>query len=127
MRLDQAEQLLASSLTVAEWCRLNKVAESTMYLWLKRLREQKGSNAGRKGWIEVDRAASRERVALAKRSDDDSVRIQAASPSAAITVDVAEHTTLPSIRVSANGIGIEVPHGACESDITAVMRAAMTL
>jgi len=117
MRLEQAEQLMESSLTVAEWCRLNKVAESTMYHWMKVLREQNGGTppVNRINWIEVDRDVAKGKVALAVRNGPAAGRAE------------GEPREFPPIRASANGVDIEVPHGASDDDIAAVMRAAMSL
>ena len=34
------ERCLAADTTVREWCRLNKVAESSLYSWMARFREE---------------------------------------------------------------------------------------
>ena len=55
-RFAQAEQVMASSLSVKEWCKLNHVAESTIYYWLKVYREEAGElQTARNDWIEVSR------------------------------------------------------------------------
>ena len=39
-RLAQAEECLASGMTVRDWCAANGVPEATMYVWVRRLREE---------------------------------------------------------------------------------------
>ena len=40
-RLAQAEECLASGMTVRDWCAANGVPEATMYVWVRRLREER--------------------------------------------------------------------------------------
>ena len=42
-RLAQAEECLASGLTVKEWCAANGVPAPTMYLWARRLCEERSA------------------------------------------------------------------------------------
>lgn len=42
-RLAQAGECLASGLTVKEWCAANGVPAPTMYLWVRRLREERSA------------------------------------------------------------------------------------
>ena len=42
-RLAQAEECLASGMTVREWCAANGVPAPTMYAWIRRLREEGGA------------------------------------------------------------------------------------
>ena len=39
-RLAQAEECLASGMTVRDWCAANGVPAPTMYAWIRRLREE---------------------------------------------------------------------------------------
>lgn len=107
-RLEQAEQLLASSLSVREWCKLNHVAESTMYAWLKVYREQAGeTHTARNDWIEVSRTEAKQATTLAVFS--------------------AVKTTHASMRVIMNRACVEIAPGTCEADITQVLRAVTAL
>ena len=54
MRFEQVERMLNLNITVAEWCRLNKVAESTMYYWFKVHRESRDDNGKRNDRIEIE-------------------------------------------------------------------------
>ena len=40
MRREQVERCLAADMTVREWCRINHVADSTMYRWMSRFRRE---------------------------------------------------------------------------------------
>ncbi len=40
-RLAQAEECLASGMTVKDWCAANGVPAATMYVWVRRLREER--------------------------------------------------------------------------------------
>lgn len=122
MRLAQAEQLVASSLSVREWCKLNHVAESTMYAWLKVYREQAGeTHTARNGWIEVSRAEAKRATALAVCDNT------AAEKPTLKSEPPSEKTALASIRVIINGACIEVAPGICEADIAEVLRAVAAL
>ncbi len=65
MRFEQVERMLNSDVSFAEWCRLNKVAKSTMYYWLKIFRDSNGVDSKHKGWIELDRKEIKKAKALA--------------------------------------------------------------
>ena len=108
MRRQQIEQFLASDTGVMEWTKLNRMSTSTFYLWLHRFQDEDPETFGRRepkggGWIELSRAELRDSV-------------PAPTP---------DHR--PAIRISVNGAGVEVPAGAAEADIAAVLRAVASL
>lgn len=122
MRLAQAEQLIASSLSVREWCKLNHVAESTMYAWLKVYREQAGeTRTARNDWIELSRVETKQATALAVCDG--------------ATTDKPNSQLKPSptkdpqtfMRIIINGACIEVAPGTCETDVAEVLRAVVAL
>lgn len=124
MRLEQAEQVMASSLSVREWCELNHVAESTMYYWLKIYREQAGrKQTARNDWIEVSRTRAREATALALRDGE--------SADATTVPNCDESAFVPSsatpMRIMIDGVGIEVTPGTRKDDIVQVLRAVKSL
>lgn len=130
MRFEQVERLLASSLTTRDWCRANKIAESTMYVWLRRYRDQSGEDdTKRNGWIEVDRKAARDKTALAINKSATEADFLPAEPANHLSVSCQDvHSQkFPSIHMCVKGIGIEVPHGVCETDLATVLKAAMSL
>ena len=65
---EQIERWLAADgMGVVEWCRLNRMATSSFYLWLNRFREEEPEVFGgrpAKGWIEVSKHAKKDSVAL---------------------------------------------------------------
>ena len=133
MRFEQVERLLASSLTTRDWCRANKVAESTMYVWLRRYREQVGEDdSKRNGWIEVDRKTIHSKTALAISEPVAETDFLPAEPAdlcsdLIVSCQDAQSQQFPSIRLHINGISVEVPHGVCGTDLAAVLKAAMSL
>ena len=133
MRRQQIEQFLASDMGVMEWTKLNRMSTSTFYLWLHRFQDEDPETFGRRepkggGWIELSRAELRDSVALAKAGDPAPAApvVAAAAP---IPAPAPDHRPVigPAIRISVNGAGVEVPAGAAEADIAAVLRAVASL
>lgn len=129
MRRQQTEQFLASDMGVMEWTKLNRMSTSTFYLWLHRFQDEDPETFGRRepkggGWIELSRAELRDSVALAK-ADDPAPAAPVVAAAAPIPAPTPDHR--PAIRISVNGAGVEVPAGAAEADITAVLRAVASL
>lgn len=129
MRRQQIEQFLASDMGVMEWTKLNRMSTSTFYLWLHRFQDEDPETFGRRepkggGWIELSRAELRDSVALAK-ADDPAPAAPVVAAAAPIPAPTPDHR--PAIHISVNGAGVEVPAGAAEADITAVLRAVASL
>ena len=133
MRRQQIEQFLASDMGVMEWTKLNRMSTSTFYLWLHRFQDEDPETFGRSEskdgeWIELSRAELRGSVALAKAGGPAPIAPAAAAgaPEPA-PAPVQRHALGPAIRISLNGAGVEVPAGAAEADIAAVLRAVASL
>ena len=129
VRRQQIEQFLASDMGVMEWTKLNRMSMSTFYLWLHRFQDEDPETFGRRepkggGWIELSRAELRDSVALAK-ADDPAPAAPVVAAAAPIPAPTPDHR--PAIRISVNGAGVEVPAGAAEADIAAVLRAVASL
>lgn len=129
MRRQQIEQFLASDMGVMEWTKLNRMSTSTFYLWLHRFQDEDPETFGRRepkggGWIELSRAELRDSVALAK-ADDAAPAAPVVAAAAPIPAPTPDHRL--AIRISVNGAGVEVPAGAAEADIAAVLRAVASL
>ena len=129
MRRQQIEQFLASDTGVMEWTKLNRMSTSTFYLWLHRFQDEDPETFGRRepkggGGIELSRAELRDSVALAK-ADDPAPAAPVVAAAAPIPAPTPDHR--PAIRISVNGAGVEVPAGAAEADIAAVLRAVASL
>ena len=96
-RLAQAEECLASGMTVRDWCAANGVPEATMYVWVRRLREER-ARALVPAFVEVS-----------------------AEPTAGSAVQAVPFVA----RVG--GVEVLVHAGADERDVRAVMRASSSL
>ena len=96
-RLAQAEECLASGMTVRDWCAANGVPEATMYVWVRRLREERAC-ALAPAFVEVS-----------------------AEPAAGPAAQTAP------IVARVGGVEVLVPAGADERDVRTVMRAAASL
>jgi transposase-like protein len=140
MRYRQVEQLLASNLTITEWCRLNNVAKSTLYKWLKRYRAENLDKAYDSGkWIEVTRQTKRESTALATvASMQDTIVSTANIPTSTNTPQANSFATsstplqvtpspLHEITVDIAGIKVAIPQGADSSHIKSVLSAVVSL
>ena len=69
LRRSQVERFLSTTMTMTDWCKLNHVAPSTMYMWMSRFREQEpGMFVGQRAsdWIELSREAVSAKTAPAK-------------------------------------------------------------
>lgn len=112
-RRQQVEQYLSSGMSVAQWCRLNKISKTTFYKWVDRFKREDpdlfaDSAAQSTGdWIELSRAGLRDSVALAKLPD----ATDGAAPPAA-------PCGCAPIRVTVNGIAVEIAAGAAACDIS---------
>jgi transposase-like protein len=98
-RLAQAEECLASGMTVKDWCAANEVPAATMYVWLRRLREEREC-ALAPAFVELG----------GDRAERDGAPVACAP-----------------VVVRVGGAEILVPAGACEREVSMVMRAAASL
>ncbi|MDO4798835.1 MAG: hypothetical protein Q4A01_12550 [Coriobacteriales bacterium] len=98
-RLAQAEECLASGMTVKDWCAANGVPTATMYVWLRRLREEREC-ALAPAFVELGHGR--------------------------VGRDAAPVACAPVV-VRVGGAEILVPAGACEREVSMVMRAAASL
>lgn len=124
------ERCLASGMSVKEWCRLNKVAESSLYSWMARFREEEPDRFPRRsseasGWIKVTRGGIADAKAI----------VPAAPAAGSAEAPVTTAPTAPSsvaagaapIRALVGRVELAIPAGAAQADIAAAMRAAATL
>lgn len=120
MRREQIERYLASDITVAEWCKLNKMAESTFYKWMAYFREHEPDVVGvpnTSKWIEL----SRNNLSASKAITP--VCTTPIAP-ASMCFDATQHTC---ITARINGVEVSIPSGIPETDIAAVMRVVTSL
>ena len=125
MRREQVERCLATTMTIRDWCALNKVPTSTMYAWMARFRKEepdlfKRPNAAQ--WIELSKDAIAARTALAPTAADVSERT-----AAPIAEGEATRAASAPIVIHLNGADIAVPAGAPEASIAAVLKAVAAL
>lgn len=120
MRREQIERWLAADgMGVVEWCKLNRMATSTFYLWLNRFREEEPEVFGErpaKGWIEVAKQAKKDSVALAVGNAAGVQGKGQASPA---------HAGPEPITVSVGGAVISIPAGSGAAEIAAVIGVVM--
>ena len=122
MRFEQVERMLNSDVTVAEWCRLNKVPRSTMYHWLRIFRDTNGADGKQNGWIELDRKEIKAAKALVPTNTLASTTSDAAHKDS----DASQSCARP-IRLRANGVEIDVFANTAQADIKAVLEAVVSL
>ena len=96
-RLAQAKECLESEMTVKAWCAANGVSKNTMYVWIRRLREE-------------------QRFELEPTFVEATIRPSTEPP-----------THPAPIIARIGGVEMLVPQGASERDIQTVMRAAAAL
>ena len=123
LRREQVEQCLASSMTIEDWCRLNRIAESTMYRWMARFRDEEPELFGKPAasqWIELSREAIAAQTALAPKPQS--------PPAAAQPCPDRSPAGPPSpIIVHVNGADVAVPPGSADAHIASVLRAVAAL
>ena len=122
MRFEQVERMLNSDVTVAEWCRLNKVPRSTMYHWLRIFRDTNGADGKQNGWIELDR----KEIKAAKALVPTNTLATISSDALRKDPDASQSCARP-IRLRANGVEIDVFANTAQADIKAVLEAVVSL
>ena len=124
MRFRQVKQCLESGISITQWCKLNKVPESTLYGWLKIYREEENAVCGKEkshsGWIEVKRQDLKDTKALAIRDVSDASATTNTEP-------VANTTANNMIQVSLNGALIMIPPNCDSATIKSVLSAVACL
>ena len=127
------ERCLADDMTVKEWCALNKVAESSLYKWMARLREEDPDRFPRRSseasnWMKVTRGGMSDAVAIVPAAG--AARVDGAAKCCAGVAHAqgpaGAGAPLP-IRALVGRVELAIPAGAAESDIAAAMRAAASL
>lgn len=131
LRHGQVERFLSTTMTMTDWCKLNHVAPSTMYMWMSRFRKQEPEMfAGQRAsdWIELSREAVSAKTALAK-ADPAAPAAEAPVPEGGFHDDspCAADGGRRAIIVRINGAEVAVPAGTAERDIAAVMRAVASV
>ena len=125
MRRGQVERCLATTMSIKDWCVLNKVPESTMYAWMARFRKEEPElfekpNASQR--LELSRDAIAAQTALAMKPE-------AAGMPDKTPVARAVGANAPSapIIVYVNGAEVAVPPGSADAHIASVLKAVAVL
>ena len=114
MRFRQVERCLDSGMQIRQWCKLNKVPESTFYGWLKIYREQSGGKEkSNRDWIELSRQEIKNAHALAVKTNGALLP----EPLGANTSTSASANTQAAVRVNLNGAVVVIPS---DCDITTI-------
>ena len=151
MRFAQIERFLASDMTAKEWCRLNNIANSTFYMWLKRFRESqckiteevetKQKNKATTNWVEISRDELALSSALACSTDRDmtcDLSTGLAATESECSMDIASEvhqapvTFKPlqqadPIVVTYGSIRVDIPPGTSSHDVTTVLKVVASL
>lgn len=125
LRREQVENCLSSPMTIEEWCRLNRVSESTMYRWMAIFRDEEPELFGKANasqWIELSRGAIAAQTALAIAPGAEGVPVAAPVGEA-----VEEKSPSAPIIVRVNGAEVAVPAGSDDAHITSVLKAVARL
>lgn len=137
MHFGQIERYLASGMPVGEWCKLNKVARSTFYVWLSRYRCNSGhaatsdresaSSALKCGqtteWISLTREELRGASAIVKAGSE----ARPAAPTPVTAPPAPSPRPAHVIVVSVNGADVSIPEGCDPSHISSVLSAVAKL
>jgi predicted DNA-binding protein YlxM (UPF0122 family) len=131
------EHLLATDLSVPEWCKRNRIPKQTMYHWLNTFAEREPelfggvkniSDRTKRRWVETTRENIRKSKMLATREASCGVVIVdtlfAETAPDATTGNQPAHNV---ICVELGGAVISIPPGSEASDIAAVLRVVAAL
>lgn len=138
----QVERYLASDMSVAEWCRVNRLSESSMFKWIGHFADREPELFGgpqniedrdRCGWIGKTRENMRASAALGCRADPAPgggfLRIDAASLAsfAGPSASAPGPSGAGFASVELNGAVVRVPAGFPARDVAAVLEAVASL
>ena len=126
------ERCLAADMTIKEWCTLNKVAESSLYKWMARFREEDPDRFPRRSseasnWIKMTRCGMSDAVAIVPAAGAAEVGEAAECAHAAHAKEPARAGDALPIRALVGRVELAIPAGSSEVDIAATMRAAASL
>lgn len=135
------ERLLATDMSVAEWCAVNKVSESATYVWLGRFAdaepelfggEQNIADRNQSKWITKTRdnmrASSAPIVPAGKdRADAGFVRIDVAGLACASANASSNPRRADPITVSIGPATVSVPANSALADVACVLKAVSAL
>lgn len=130
MRRRQVEQCLSTTLTIREWCKLNGVAESTMFYWMARFRKEESDMfdaPSTSQWIEFKRSELKAKTALAKVDDRKFADLPNPSSVSLCMSQESAGVLYPAIVVSLGAASVAVPSGTKLADMQTVLKAVVSL
>lgn len=124
---ERIERCLSSGMTNSEWCRLNKVAPSTLYSWIAKFRKEEAAlfaECNTSEWIEITKQGLATNVALAPvATKEEKIEANAGAEKTAYAPD----RSTPIIYARLNGVELSITPGSEQTDIDAVFKAAISL
>jgi len=133
----RVERLLATDMSVSEWCAANKVSESATYRWLGVFADtepelfggaQNIADRDRNAWLVKTRENMREPSAPIVPAGQEFVRVDVASLAAcAGPAHAAPAPSAPAITVSIGPATVSVPAGSAAADVARVLEAVNRL
>lgn len=130
----RVERLLATDMSVSEWCAANRVSESATYRWLGVFADtepelfggaQNIADRDRNAWLVKTRENMREPSAPIVPAGQEFVRIDVASLAAC--AGLGPVAAAPAIAVSIGPAVVSVPAGSAAADVACVLEAVSRL
>lgn len=130
----RVERLLATDMSVSEWCAANRVSESATYRWLGVFADtepelfggaQNIADRDRNAWLVKTRENMREPSAPIVPAGQEFVRIDVASLAAC--AGPGPVAAAPAIAVSIGPAVVSVPAGSAAADVACVLEAVSRL
>jgi len=134
------KRLLATDLSVPQWCEHNRIPKNTMYNWLNTFAEREPELFGgaeniadrtKRRWVETTRENIRKSKALATREASCGVVIVdtlfAGSPRNTTGIASSSHSVHDAICVELGEASVSIPPGSLSTDIAAVLKVVAEL
>ena len=129
MRFEHVQRFLASGMKVSEWCKLNGIANSTLYSWMARCRKTelsdnlsvKQKSKATSKWIEISRKDLTDSSALVLAPNPPTTRLRS------FPASLEDRATLQNIGVHINGAYIAIAPGTARADIEVVCQVVSAL
>lgn len=125
------ERCLSSGLPVNRWCKLNKIAPSTLYSWMARFRKEEaelfeGRNTSE--WIEITKEKLAANIALTPTTEGGVILDARKEPETNSSIKHQSTTqSTPIICARIGGVELSISPGSIQADIEAVFKAAISL
>lgn len=131
------ERLLASDLSVAEWCKRNDICRASMYKWLSVFAKSEPdlfggkrniADTSKRNWVEVTRKNISGSLALELSGSPGVLIVDTCDEKLPSTIAPPTHPQ-PSapISVYTRGIEVKIPKGSSQIDIESVLKVVVSL